>query len=127
MKVNKSDQVRFGSLADIAVILPNVRFTPESVHRREPPSLPLIANSRHRRAVDCLNPRNVKIKIVHLPPSSLRSALPNKNHSVNGLVTSCSPHSRRQFERLNYPLSARSPLRTVFPEWVLRRNALCLV
>jgi len=36
--------------------------------------------------------------------------------SYDGLVISCNPHSRRQFERPSYPSSARSPLRTVFPE-----------
>ena len=30
----QNDDVRFGSLADIAAALPNVRFTPESRHSR---------------------------------------------------------------------------------------------
>ena len=39
--------VRFGSLADIAAALPNVRFTPESGHNRAFWACPLSANSGH--------------------------------------------------------------------------------
>jgi hypothetical protein len=39
--------VRFGSLADVADALPNVRFTPESGHHRASLACPLSANSGH--------------------------------------------------------------------------------
>jgi hypothetical protein len=39
--------VRFGSLADIADALPNVRFTPNSGHHRPDSSCPLSAKSGH--------------------------------------------------------------------------------
>jgi len=42
--------VRYGSLADIAAAIPNVRFTPESGHRRKRSSCPLSANSGHMRS-----------------------------------------------------------------------------
>src|SRR5262249_43255373 len=37
----------YGSLADIPAALPNVRFTPESRHHRNPSACPLSAKSRH--------------------------------------------------------------------------------
>ena len=40
--------VRYGSLADIAAVLPNVRFDPDSGHQRQPLLCPLSAKSRHR-------------------------------------------------------------------------------
>jgi len=42
--------VRFGSLADTAALLQNVRFTCKSGHHRKPSSCPLSANSGHRAA-----------------------------------------------------------------------------
>ena len=39
-------RVRYGSLADIAAALPNVRFTPESGHQRRPLPCPLCAIRR---------------------------------------------------------------------------------
>src|SRR5262249_43443708 len=54
-----SFDVRFGSLADIAAALPNVRFTPKSGHHRTPLSCPLSAkpgsrklNQNHWNALD---------------------------------------------------------------------------
>ena len=46
-RMSSADDVRFGSLADMATLIGDVRFTPKSGHQSVRPRCPLSANSGH--------------------------------------------------------------------------------
>ena len=99
IQIGTTVDVRFGSLADIAAAIPNVRFTPRSRHHRAQSASPLCAINRHRAGAIRSPSRCGRLLTSHpsFPPSSA-APVPRQDpvpYGATSLAISAQPEPRR--------------------------------